>query len=204
MKRFLFIIGVLLLVASNMYFIIKQVYKEYVLGDESVGGYSQEYVTSNVIGMDMLLRNGGLPLDTAIVFKTDDTSCDFFTDGAKRYLVCRISQYDCESCTEYALEKMASICSDDFGAKALVLANYQSGNNIELIRLRHSGADQISYLRMEDAYLPAEQAGMPYYFILDENMKINDVFFPDRLFPEMTSRYFEKLREKYNLMDGRS
>lgn len=202
MKKVFFIFGTLILLASNAYLVFQLVRNELVESSDSIGGFAQEYVVSNIMGMDQLLRNGGLPLDSTMVFKTDDSACDLFSDGAKRYLVCRISQYDCDACTDYALEKLVSIKTEDYGAKALVLANYSSGKNVDIIRQRHSAVKQIEFYRMEDVNLPAEQAGMPYYFILDKDMKINDVFIPDRMLPEMTSKYFEKLRDKYHLMDS--
>lgn len=201
MKHAFYISIILILTALDIYLISRLAWKEY--SDDSIGGFTQEYVVSNITGMDQLLKNGGLTLDSTAVFKPDGTACGLFEDGTRRYLVCRISQYDCDVCTDYALEKFASVNAGDYGAKALVLANYPSGKVIEIIRQRHSAARQIGFYRMEDVNLPAENAGMPYYFILDDNMKVNDVFFPDRLLPEMTSGYFEKIKEKYSVMDGR-
>ena len=97
MKHAFYISIILILTALDIYLISRLAWKEY--SNDSIGGFTQEYVVSNITGMDQLLKNGGLTLDSTAVFKPDGTACGLFEDGTRRYLVCRISQYDCDVCT---------------------------------------------------------------------------------------------------------
>lgn len=201
MTKFFKILAVAVLVLSNIYLIAALMWQRFISEGEESEGFIQEKYMATYNAMDFLLLNGGLPIDSSAVAGLEPgapfSPANFFTGKDDRCIVCRISQYDCESCTDYALEKIVQK-TRKWGMKLIVLADYRNPREVGLFRSRHSGADQIDYYMMGRADLPIEEVGMPYYFVLDSQMKVNDVFVPVELLPDLTNRYFAKLERKYS------
>ena len=85
-----------------------------------------------------LMRNDGLDLKN--IFLRDILSHDvidpnvLFPDGIDRILVCRISQYYCQSCIGYAIEKAIRIKNDSIIDMPLViLGSYQNDLSLKII-----------------------------------------------------------------------
>ena len=190
MKKFFKITAILVLALGNIYLIGALMWQRFIVEGEDSEGFIQEKYMATYNAMDFLLLNGGLPIDPAAVKGLEPDSpfspASLFDGGEDRCIVCRISQYDCESCT------------GKWGMKLIVLADYRNSREVGLFRSRHSGADHIDYYIMGRADLPIEEVGMPYYFVLDAQMKVNDVFVPVELLPDLTNRYFAKLERKYS------
>ena len=59
------------------------------------------------------------------------------------------------------------------------------------------GKNTIKKLNIVNMELPIDAAGVPHYFILDKDMKIHDMFVPDRLNPAVTDVYLERIVQKW-------
>ena len=59
------------------------------------------------------------------------------------------------------------------------------------------GENEMKKLNVSNMELPIDAAGVPHYFILDKDMKIHDVFVPDRLNPAVTDVYLERIVQKW-------
>ena len=201
MKKIFKIIAIMILVLSNIYLTGALMWQRFIAEGEDSEGFIKEKYMAAYNAMDFLLLNGGLAIDPAAVAGVEPDNpfspANLFDSGEERCMVCRISQYDCESCTDYALEKIVQK-TRKWGMKLIVLADYHNSREVGLFRSRHSGADHIDYYIMGRADLPIEEVGMPYYFVLDAQMKVNDVFVPVELLPDLTNRYFAKLERKYS------
>lgn len=125
---------------------------------------------------------------------------ELFDNDTKRLFVYRISRDFCDSCTDFALYKFtpSDIASALPGTKCLIFADYPSGREINILmkKMEGFGATGI-YLYEINEQLPMEAAGMPYYFILDENLSISDAFICSRVWNKECDRYMEKLKNKY-------
>lgn len=202
MKRLLIISAVIVLIMSNIYLVSALIWQKFISEGENSDGFIKEKYAAVYNGMDYLLLNGGLPIDSADISGLDaDTPflpASFFSSEEDRCMVCRISQYDCESCTDYALEKFVQK-TRKWNMKLIVLADYRNSKEIGLVRNNHSGTENLDYFIMGSSGLPIDEVGMPYYFILDSGMRVNDVFVPVEMLPDLTNRYFSKLENKYCL-----
>ena len=62
-----------------------------------------------------------------------------------------------------------------------------------------SGSEKYSFYNVPDALMPLDEKNNPYYFVLDNSLRVFDVFTPDKMDPTMTDAYFELLSQKsYN------
>lgn len=124
-----------------------------------------------------------------------------FSGGTKRYFVYRISHYYCDSCNDFALFKIKpdQIMDALPGTECLIFADYPDGREASILikRMEGFGATDI-YIFNLDELLPMETAGMPYYFILNEDMEITDAFIASRSWNKECSNYLERLKKKYS------
>ena len=150
-----------------------------------------------------LMRNDGLDLKN--IFLRDILSHDvidpnvLFPDGIDRILVCRISQYYCQSCIGYAIEKAIRIKNDSIIDMPLViLGSYQNDLSLKIISDSHSKCDSLKYYNITELNLPIEEHGYPYYMVVDRGLKVCDVFTPNKSYPKFTDQYFKLVSDKWN------
>ena len=123
-----------------------------------------------------------------------------FSDGTKRYFVYRISRYYCDSCNDYALFKISPKQVEESipGTKCLIFADYPTGREVSILMKKVQGFGTVDfYMYNLDEKLPMEAAGMPYYFILDENMAVTEAFIANKGWNKECNNYLERLRKKF-------
>ena len=132
------------------------------------GIYVSDILTHKKILLDSLVSESPLPL-----------------------FVCRINQFDCETCTTYLLQKALELkqkYSDRYSF--VVLGAYET--DLALSIVRNNNSDDTNYYNIQHIDIPIDDHGNPYFFIVDKSLQIRDVFTPDRNTKNLTDRY-EKL-----------
>lgn len=152
---------------------------------------------SDLLGNDGLDLKG-LYLRDILSHEVIDSD-ELFNDSIDRILVCRISQLYCESCITYAIEKAISVKNDSIIDMPLVImGSYENDLSLKIIRDSHSKCDSLKYYNTPELNLPIEEHGYPYFMVVDSDLKVSDVFTPNKSYPEFTDRYFRFVSNKWN------
>lgn len=106
-------------------------------------------------------------------------------------LVFRYTTQNCSTCVQRILDKMLEFKKEHANVDILLLTNYRTQ------------ADKIFSKRIYKEFpaiysaftlgLPLEDDVVPYFFILDNDLRVIDTFIPEKELPELTQRYLEKI-----------
>lgn len=149
-----------------------------------------------------LLENDGLELSNVyMVDVSDHTPLPFtslFLAGVDRILVCRISQYYCESCVNYAIKRVVSAMSDSLINMPLaVFGMYENDLSLKIISNQYNKSNGVVYYKTSALNLPMEQHGSPYCFVLDRSLRVSDVFTFDKIDSVRNDSYFRIISKKW-------
>jgi hypothetical protein len=50
---------------------------------------------------------------------------------------------------------------------------------------------------VSDLNIQADSTGLPYYFILDRNLNISNIFIPNKSAPDLTNNYLKTITNRY-------
>ena len=140
------------------------------------------------------LQNSGL--ETVPV--TENLSADL----TKPLLVCRISEYNCSECVDFAVRKMIEERKNEgLELPVLLLGNYSSMSALKALAWRLDPESECLLGLEQDNGLPIEDHNVPYYYVLNGNCTAQDVFVPDRMEKELAETYFSILNRKWNAAD---
>lgn len=146
-----------------------------------------------------LLQNDGYPLDSILIVDLDNSVTDF-NNLLKRYgdkiVVCRTSQYNCETCNDYAIQKLSILCRENPNIQVVILGYYDSIRSLKIVSENSNLPNNIHYYQLLDYDLPIEAAGVPYYFTFDKSLEVEDLFVPNRAYPKLTDYYLETILNK--------
>ena len=114
-------------------------------------------------------------------------------------LVCRISEYNCGECVDFAVRKMIEEHKNEgLEIPMLLLGNYSSMSALKALAWRLDPESECLLGLEQDNGLPIESHNVPYYYILNGNCTVQDVFVPDRMEHELADTYFSILSRKWN------
>jgi hypothetical protein len=78
----------------------------------------------------------------------------------------------------------------------LYLGTYRNNRIFNSVKPLYHIQNQHVY-NIQSLNIPAEELGYPYYFMLNEDLTISDVFIPDKAFPSITSDYLRMIKKRY-------
>ena len=137
------------------------------------------------------LQNSGL--ETVPVAETLNA------DLTKPLLVCRISEYNCSECVDFAVRKMiGEHRNEGLDFPMLLLGDYSSMSALKALARRLDPESECLLGLESDNGLPIDGRNVPYYYILNGNCTVQDVFVPDRMEHELADTYFSILSRKWN------
>jgi hypothetical protein len=172
-----------------------------ILEDNTSKANSMEWLKLN---FESGLKNNGLTLDNIIIKDSLNKEIrlqDLFKNGRSQILVSRFTSLCCESCAIYSAQKICSLADSINKTNIVFLASYDSNNNFALSKNRFGIQGKEVYNTMNFLNIPVEEQSFPYYFVVDSNLKISDVFLPDKMAPDLTNRYLDAVMEKYFRQD---
>jgi hypothetical protein len=121
-----------------------------------------------------------------------------FLENEAEKLICRFSEFYCESCVSYAILKIKNRVDSLGKNNILFLGMYENNTSLKILKSQYNIQDMNVY-NTGVLPLPAEKMGFPYYFMLDSTLRVTDVFVPDKAVPELTDRYLKMVEKKYFL-----
>ena len=165
--------------------------------DSNIGGRASYSYQSSFID---LLENDGLPIqDMALLDITDNSVkalSELLVDDSVLF-VCRVSQFQCQSCASYALEKAIELIEkDSTGMKLLVAGEYEY-RSLKIFVDEHPCTKSYGVYQASFIDLPIESRTYPYYFTLSKDMVVHDVFAPNAVSSVKTGIYWNFLSKKW-------
>lgn len=147
-----------------------------------------------------LLENDGLMIHDMTLLDIADNSVrtlsDLFGNDSVLF-ICRVSQYQCQSCASYAMEKAIELAeTDTTGMKLVFFCEYEY-RSLKILADEHPNLCGFCVYQTLNINLPIEDRTYPYYFTLSKNMKANDVFTPDMGDPVKTEIYWKCISGKW-------
>lgn len=167
--------------------------KESSLPEESIiDSYQSSFID--------LLENDGLTIrDLTLLDMADNsvkTITELFADDSVIF-VCRVSQFHCQSCASYALEKAIDLVEKDSTEMRLFFLCEYDYRSLKIFVDEHPNLIGYCVYQALNIDLPIEMRTYPYFFTLSKNMAVHDVFTPETNNPVRTEIYWNHISEKW-------
>lgn len=111
-------------------------------------------------------------------------------------LVFRYNVNDCGPCIDFGLIKLKKMAARIGVENVLVLAKCPSTRLIQMLQQQHE-IETVTFYQADVLDTSAEKAGFPYFFVIDQNMTINNVLIPDKAYPYSTDLYLNTVEQHY-------
>ena len=204
MKRSFLVVIIILLIVINLFTLIRFYHLKALLPASKAysfmqaGDESDERITlglnftTNILNSDLQLEN---ILIKDSLGNTQSIS-EIFDEEQKYLLVCRFSDLHCESCVNYSI-KMMNHWIDSIGPNnVLFLGNYKNNRIFNRVKPLY-GIRDLRTFNTPAFDIPVEELGYPYYFLLDRNLQIVNVFIPDKATPKISNEYLKNIKTKF-------
>ncbi|GAB6013570.1 hypothetical protein [Viscerimonas tarda] len=202
-NTFLILIIILLLVINAFIFVRFYQYKKQAPTGDAIS-YDQESneedelhsykvnFTTNILNSNFQLDSIMIkdPLNNIIPMK------EAFGCEQKQMLVCRFSELYCESCVDFALQLFRH-WTDSIGVENVLFLGAYRNNRIFNRTKPLYGIQNMNVYNVSELNIPVEERGYPYYFILNYDLTISNVFIPDKATPSITNNYLKMINKRY-------
>lgn len=143
------------------------------------------------------LANSGLNLSGILVKNSENTKIPIekiFNNEQKQLLVYRFSKNHCESCVVASMELLQK-WTDSIGRKNILILGDYGNNKIFRKTMESYGITHPNIYNTPPFNIPAENMGFPYFFILNKNLDVLNVFVPNKGIPEITNEFLNKMQK---------
>ena len=191
-------ISCFLLLIFNVFLLIKGINE---VESEELYNYSKETTIDSYQSsfIDLLENDGMLIQDMALLDIADNSVkalSELFVDDSVLF-VCRVSQFQCQSCASYALEKAIELFGyDSIGTRLVFLCEYEY-RSLKILVDDHPNLSDYCVFQASNINLPIETRIYPYFFTLSKDMKTHDVFLPNMDDPVKTEIYWDYISRKW-------
>ena len=157
-------------------------------------------VTQYEFFMQTSIENNDFRLNQEIIVKDsigrEIPIRDLFNNTEDYILVCRFSERYCTDCNSNAIAELRKLNDAVMTKNITLFCLYDTDKGLNL--MKHSyGIKGMRVYNSPGFNIPAEKKSYPYYFVMDNTLRVFDVFFPDKYNPEITEKYFKLITEKY-------
>lgn len=111
-------------------------------------------------------------------------------------LILRIRESFCEDCVKAELRQIDSIGNP---SDIIILATYSNLRIVKIIAQKYNIKVPIYYLpnsTAQEIFSRNDRKGIPYLFVLRPNLQCESCFFPSKLFPKFSARFYKLMIEK--------
>jgi hypothetical protein len=162
------------------------------IGESVIESYQSSFID--------LLENDGLPIQDMALLDMSDNSVkalsELFVDDSVLF-ICRVSQYQCQDCASYALEKAIELVEKDSTAMKLLFFCEYEYRSLKIFVDEHPNTKGYGVYQASYIDLPIESRTYPYYFTLSKDMVAHDVFVPSTESSVRTEIYWNFLSKKW-------
>lgn len=186
------------LLVFNLYLLIKVANDVVFVDNTNNNGNSVDSYQSTFI--DLLQNDGLLLQDSRLMDMSDNSSTEIselLSNDDSVLFVCRLSQFQCQSCASYALEKAINMVSKDSTRMKLVFLCEYDYRSLKIFLTDHPNMRGYDVYQAPQIDIPIDVRVYPYYFTLSKNMEVHDVFLPNMEDPVRTEIYWDCISRKW-------
>ena len=199
MKRHIYwIISCVILLMFNVVLLAEKTNE--VVSENSTSFIGESVIESYQSSFIDLLENDGLPIQDMALLDMSDNSVkalsELFVDDSVLF-ICRVSQYQCQDCASYALEKAIELVEKDSTAMKLLFFCEYDYRSLKIFADEHPNTKGYGVYQASYIDLPIESRTYPYYFTLSKDMVAHDVFVPSTESSVRTEIYWNFLSKKW-------
>ena len=156
---------------------------------------SLERITNNSFDLErnteIGFQNENISLHQEIVLKDENGKSISLKNIVNKQakLVFRFSEFSCSTCLKQ-LNELINHKADDFKNNIVFISNYSDKEKLEFFRVYLNIHYKI--YTSDNLYLPIDNEGIPYFFILDNDMISKMFFIPIPNNNKLSNKYLEK------------
>jgi hypothetical protein len=113
----------------------------------------------------------------------------------KPVLFFRFKENDCDACVRNATQILSDIAEHFPEIDLAILSGY--GNVRQFYAYVQAENHQLNIYNVDHLPLPVDEQDVPYFFILTPELKMQNVFIPDKSDPMLTAQYLDVMQKKY-------
>lgn len=111
-----------------------------------------------------------------------------------KILVLRFSELNCDLCVIDQLNHIKKTLNEN--NKVILLASYSNSSKLKVFLNTHQVSFPYYTVREGALGMEIEKLNFPFYFVLGEDLQINQLFLPSKSLPEITEFYLTTLLKK--------
>lgn len=113
------------------------------------------------------------------------------------YLVLRFSELQCQTCVELEKENLKKWQEETGVQNILLWGNFGHPNAPKIYKQGHELNHPLYNVPVSSVPLSVEAFNIPYYFVLDKDLRIHSVFIPDKFAQNLSTRYLETIYSSF-------
>lgn len=140
--------------------------------------------------------SGHIKIPESNKLKTIDGDLQYFTTVfTKLHLVLFISSSQCNSCINDAIDKVEAYLKEHPEFKYVIISKGFSLRELKLMQVdRNINAQIYALSNKEFAFFnKTDQVHYPYYFVVNKNLEVSNIFFPMKSSSIIEDRYFKQI-----------
>ena len=154
----------------------------------------QEYVDFADVESDKLneINSIGYDLDTVILYSLDGdlvSLSELVKDESRVFF--RFSMTQCNSCVESQLEIISDICKD-LSRLIIIVGREDNLRKVAILIKKYGINSQLYKLTTTHLPLPVDSLRKPYFYVLDNGMIPQNIFIPNKKFPNLSISYINR------------
>jgi hypothetical protein len=149
--------------------------------------FNYSFTNNNILLSDVVMKDFA---NNMVLLKNK------FKPTQKYFLICRFSEYQCESCIKSAISILYRFSNSIGMDNVILLGTYQNNRIFNQQKATYDIHDFQVY-NTASVNLPIDKVNYPYYFILDNELRVSDVFMPDKAIPTLTREYLLLITKRY-------
>ena len=148
---------------------------------------------------EQLTENQVFIVKEELVSINESLDLNHLLNQMSQLVILRISDQNCSVCVDAELEELENLQKKLTEKQVVVLASFENKRELRILTegVKKLGVPIFS-IRFDKVHLPIEEVNIPYYFMLDSDWSVSNVFIPKKSFPDLTNTYFNAIASKFN------
>jgi hypothetical protein len=113
---------------------------------------------------------------------------------SKPLLIFRFSNNNCKICYSDALTALQTEMPEDSPDWVRILSSQLTERELLILKRTHNLKIPTYIISPQSLDWDVEKMNVPYFFVLHRDMKISNIFVPDKNYPEVSKQYFEGVK----------
>lgn len=173
---------------KNRYYVDALNYKDSLIQNQNFIKQQLDYIEGNLF-TTLKYQNTNIATDIAEYY------LDTILSKQQYIFVYRYHDTDCEACINSGIIKLKKLSQKIGKNKIIILVKTTSKRILQIARNTYN-IDFPMFI-VDSLPMHLDQFNIPYYFILDQNMDVNNLFIPDKTIPVYTDKYMSEILHKY-------